>query len=50
MDIVILQASAYELPTSRRVGVIAHEGGTLLVVMNSLRLLWARGVTPSLGD
>jgi len=25
-------------------GVIAHEGGTLLVVLNSLRLLWARGV------
>lgn len=28
MDIVILQASAYELPTSRRVGVIAHDGTT----------------------
>ncbi len=25
-------------------GVIAHEGGTLLVVLNSLRLLWAPGV------
>ena len=31
-----------EIPMS--VGVIAHEGGTLLVVMNSLRLLWPRGV------
>jgi len=30
MDIVILQASAYELPTSRRVGVIAHDGTTNL--------------------
>jgi hypothetical protein len=28
MDIVLLQASAYELPTSRRVGVIAHDGTT----------------------
>ncbi len=28
MDIVILQASAYELPTSRRVGVIVHDGTT----------------------
>ena len=28
MDIVILQASAYELPTSKRVGVIAHDGTT----------------------
>ncbi len=32
MDIVILQASAYELPTSRRVGVIAHDGTTDLRV------------------
>ncbi|GAB4209468.1 MAG: hypothetical protein OHK0013_28910 [Sandaracinaceae bacterium] len=28
MDIVLLQASAYELPTSRRVGVIVHDGTT----------------------
>lgn len=28
MDIVILQSSAYELPTSRRVGVIVHDGTT----------------------
>jgi O-acetyl-ADP-ribose deacetylase (regulator of RNase III) len=32
MDIVILQASAYELPTSRRVGVIVHDGATDLRV------------------
>lgn len=32
MDIVILQASAYELPTSKRVGVIAHDGTTDLRV------------------
>lgn len=28
MDIVLLQASAYELPSSRRVGVIVHDGAT----------------------
>ena len=28
MDIVLLQASAYELPTSRRVGVIVHDGAS----------------------
>jgi len=28
------------------IGVLAHEGGTLLVVANSLRLLWIRGVRP----
>lgn len=28
MDISILQASAYDLPTSRRVGVIVHDGTT----------------------
>ena len=32
MDIVILQASVYELPTSKRVGVIAHDGTTDLRV------------------
>lgn len=26
MDILLIQASAYDLPTSRRVGVIAHDG------------------------
>lgn len=31
------------------VGVLAHEGGTLLVVANSLRLLWTRGVQPGPG-
>jgi len=28
MDIALLQASAYELPTSRRVGVVVHDGAT----------------------
>ena len=28
MDILLIQASAYELPTSRRVGVIVHDGAT----------------------
>lgn len=28
MDIVLLQASAYELPTSKRVGVVVHDGAT----------------------
>ncbi len=32
MDISILQASVYELPTSRRVGVIVHDGTTDLRV------------------
>lgn len=28
MDILLIQASAYELPTSRRVGVVVHDGAT----------------------
>ena len=28
MDLSLVQANAYELPTSRRVGVIVHDGGT----------------------
>jgi Cd2+/Zn2+-exporting ATPase len=32
----------HDVPLSA--GVLAHEGGTLLVVFNSLRLLWVRGV------
>jgi len=28
MDILLLQASAHELPTSRRVGVVVHDGAT----------------------
>ena len=28
MDIALLQASAYELPTSKRVGVVVHDGAT----------------------
>jgi len=35
----------FEVPMS--IGVIAHEGGTLAVVANSLRLLWVRGVAAS---
>lgn len=37
--------TGWEVPMS--IGVVAHEGGTLLVVLNSLRLLWAKGVRRS---
>ncbi|HYE60814.1 MAG TPA: cation-translocating P-type ATPase [Phycisphaerales bacterium] len=32
------------------VGVLAHEGGTLLVVLNSLLLLWGKGITTDPGE
>jgi hypothetical protein len=37
-----------EVPLS--VGVLAHEGGTLLVVLNSLLLLWHAGLPAENGE
>ena len=43
MSIATLVASILGRPIPMAVGVLAHEGGTLLVVLNSLVLLTARG-------
>jgi Zn2+/Cd2+-exporting ATPase len=42
MAIATLIASRTEHPVPLSLGVLAHEGGTVLVVLNSLRLLWFR--------
>lgn len=47
MAIVTLVGSRTGLTVPMAVGVVAHEGGTLAVVANSLRLLLARGVRAS---
>ncbi|MBL8745652.1 MAG: cation-translocating P-type ATPase [Phycisphaerae bacterium] len=46
MGIATLVGSRIGLPVPMSVGVIAHEGGTLFVIVNALRLLWMRGVPP----
>lgn len=43
MGIATLVASRTERPIPLSVGVLVHEGGTLLVVLNSLLILWIRG-------
>jgi len=43
MGIATLIGSRIGHPVPLSIGVLAHEGGTLLVVFNSLRLLWVRG-------
>jgi Cd2+/Zn2+-exporting ATPase len=40
MGITTLIASRTAHPVPLSIGVLAHEGGTVLVVLNSLRLLW----------
>lgn len=40
MAIATLAGSYFNKPIPLSLGVLAHEGGTLLVVANSLRLLW----------
>ncbi len=47
MSIATLVASIVGRPIPMAVGVLAHEGGTLLVVLNSLLLLTAKGPTIS---
>ncbi|MEZ6211278.1 MAG: cation-translocating P-type ATPase [Phycisphaerales bacterium] len=47
MGIWVLIGSRIKMDVPLWVGVIAHEGGTLFVVANSLRLLAARGFAPS---
>lgn len=44
MGLATLIGSRAGVTVPMSLGVVAHEGGTLLVVVNSLRLLWARGV------
>ena len=39
MGVAVLIASAIRRPIPMSIGVLAHEGGTVLVVLNSLRLL-----------
>ena len=48
MSLATLVASILGRPIPMAVGVLAHEGGTLLVVLNSLVLLTARG--PAISD
>ncbi len=43
MGAVVLVGSRTGWRPPLSAGVLAHEGGTILVVMNALRLLWARG-------
>ncbi|MFO0859777.1 MAG: cation-translocating P-type ATPase [Phycisphaerales bacterium] len=40
MGVATLVGSLLHRPVPLGLGVVAHEGGTLLVVLNSLRLLW----------
>ncbi|MBX3387939.1 MAG: cation-translocating P-type ATPase [Phycisphaeraceae bacterium] len=40
MGVATLIGSLLRHPVALGLGVVAHEGGTLLVVLNSLRLLW----------
>ena len=47
MSIVTLVASRTAHPLPLSVGVLAHEGGTVLVVLNSLRLLAFRSPRPA---
>ena len=42
MAIATVIGSLLRRPVQLSVGVLAHEGGTLLVVLNSLRLIWFR--------
>ncbi len=42
MGIATLIGSYLHRPVPLAIGVLAHEGGTILVVLNSLRLLWFR--------
>jgi Cd2+/Zn2+-exporting ATPase len=49
MAIATLAGSLWGLVVPMWMGVLAHEGGTLLVVANSLRLLGHRGMPPSPG-
>lgn len=46
MGLATLIGSRTGLTVPMSVGVVAHEGGTLFVVVNALRLLWAEGVKP----
>lgn len=54
MGIATLVGSILRHPVALGLGVVAHEGGTLLVVLNSLRLLWVdsprQAVTRAVGS
>lgn len=42
MALVVVVGSLFGLRVPMALGVVAHEGGTVVVVVNSLRLLWFR--------
>ena len=42
MAVIVVAGSLADITVPMAVGVLAHEGGTVLVVLNSLRLLWRR--------
>ncbi len=42
MGLVVLAGSRTGLRVPMALGVVAHEGGTVVVVLNSIRLLWLR--------
>lgn len=44
MGLATLIGSRAGFPVPMSIGVVAHEGGTLFVIVNALRLLWAEGV------
>ncbi len=43
MALVVVVGSLFGIRVPMAVGVVAHEGGTVVVVVNSLRLLWFSG-------
>ncbi len=49
MGLATLIGSRTGLIVPMSIGVIAHEGGTLFVIVNALRLLWAPGVNTPQG-
>ncbi len=42
MGLAVVLGSLLGAPVPMAIGVVAHEGGTVIVVLNSLRLLWFR--------
>ena len=42
MGLVVVTGSLVDITVPMAIGVMAHEGGTVVVVLNSLRLLWRR--------
>jgi Cd2+/Zn2+-exporting ATPase len=47
MGLVVVVGSLFGFRVPMALGVVAHEGGTVAVVLNSIRLLWFPGARPS---